>query len=175
MRSTKDNLREDDAASSDDRGRSLEIIHAAAHLFHENGFHATSMNDIAKAMNLTKPGLYHYVKSKEELLYSIIDHAMNMLQDAVINPAKLTQDPGERLELIIEQHARLVLSNKVLVILADEMAGLSPEHHELVIQHKRDFFRLLRGTLDELVESGRIRSINSTVVAFAIFGALLWL
>jgi hypothetical protein len=69
----------------------------------------------------------------------------------------------------------LVMSHKVIVILADEMAGLSPEHHELVVQRKREFFRLLRDTLDELSEGENVRPINSTVVAFSVFGALLWL
>lgn len=164
-----------DATASDDGGRSLEIIQAAAHLFHEKGFHATSMNDIATAMKLTKPGLYHYVESKEELLFAIIDYAMCLLQEVVINPAKAIPDPRQRLDLIIERHAQLVMGNKVIVILTDEMSGLSAEHYEVVIQHKRDFFQLLRSTLEELDTAGRIRALNSTVVAFSIFGALLWL
>jgi AcrR family transcriptional regulator len=164
-----------DSTEPGERGRGLEIIQAAAHLFHEKGFHATSMNDIANAMNLTKPGLYHYVESKEELLYAIIDYAMCLLQEVVIKPAKAIQNPRQRLDFIIERHALLVVSNKVIVILTDDLSGLSADHHEVVIQHKRKFFQLLRSTLEELGAAGNTRALNSTVVAFSIFGALLWL
>ncbi len=164
-----------DSTEPDERGRGLEIIQAAAHLFHEKGFHATSMNDIANAMHLTKPGLYHYVESKEELLYAIIDYAMCLLQDVVINPAKAIPNPRQRLDFIIERHAQLVMGNKVIVILTDDLSGLSAEHYEVVIQHKRNFFQLLRSTLEELGAAEKTRALNSTVVAFSIFGALLWL
>ena len=79
---------------SDDKGRKVEILRAAAQLFHEKGFHATSMNDISKAVNLTKPGLYRHVESKEELLYAIMDHAMSRLQEGVICPGDVAVRPG---------------------------------------------------------------------------------
>lgn len=159
----------------DDLGRKVEILRAAAQLFHEKGFHATSMNDISKAVNLTKPGLYHYVESKEDLLYAIMDHAMTRLQEGVIYPATSVSDPDQCLDLIIENHAVLVMEDRILTILTDEMAGLNPEHYSLLIQRKQEYFRLLRGTLEKLMATGKVRPLNPTVLAFSIFGILLWL
>ncbi len=159
----------------DDLGRKVEILRAAAQLFHEKGFHATSMNDISKAVNLTKPGLYHYVESKEELLYAIMDHAMSRLQESVIAPAKSLSAPEQCLDLIIENHAVLVMEDRILTILTDEMAGLNPEHYSLLIQRKQEYFRLLRGTLEQLMTTEKVRPLNPTVLAFSIFGILLWL
>jgi AcrR family transcriptional regulator len=162
-------------SSPDDNGRKIEILRAAALLFHKKGFDATSMNDIAKAVNLTKPGLYYYVQSKEDLLFAIMEHAMNQLQEAVITPAKKQSSPDECLASIIENHARVVMEDRVITILTDEMAGLSPEHYELLIQRKQDYLDLLRSTLEELMAAGRVRPLNPTVMAFSIFGILLWL
>ena len=162
-------------AVSDDKGRKIEILRAAAQLFHLKGFHATSMSDISKAVSLTKPGLYHYVESKEEMLFAIMDHAMNLLQETVIVPAQSLSDPEQCLDLIIEMHAALVMKDRVITILTDEMAGLNPEHFELLIQRKQEYFRLLRGTLEQLQATGKIRSLNPTVMTFSIFGILLWL
>ncbi len=64
------------SSGPDDNGRKIEILRSAALLFHKKGFDATSMNDIAKAVSLTKPGLYYYVQSKEDyfsLLRSTLD------------------------------------------------------------------------------------------------------
>ena len=160
---------------TEDPDRKVEILRAAAQLFHEKGFHATSMNDISKAVNLTKPGLYHHVESKEELLYAIMDHAMTRLQEGVIAPAKSLSDPEHSLDLIIENHAVLVMEDRILTILTDEMAGLNPEHFALLIQRKQEYFRLLRGTLEKLMATGKVRPLNTTVLAFSIFGILLWL
>ena len=162
-------------AIPDDPGRKVEILRAAAQLFHEKGFHATSMNDISKAVNLTKPGLYHYVASKEDLLYAIMDHAMSRLQEGVIAPAISQSDPYQCLDSIIENHAVLVMEDRILTILTDEMAGLNPEHYAFLIQRKQEYFQLLRGTLEQLMVTGRIRPLNATVLAFSIFGILLWL
>jgi AcrR family transcriptional regulator len=162
-------------SSPDDNGRKIEILRAAALLFHKKGFDATSMNDIAKAVNLTKPGLYYYVQSKEDLLFAIMEHAMNQLQEAVINPAREQSNPEQCLAAIIENHARVVMEDRVITILTDEMAGLSPEHYELLIQRKQDYFSLLRSTLEELMAAGTVRPLNPTVMAFSIFGILLWL
>ncbi|MFO1020960.1 MAG: TetR/AcrR family transcriptional regulator [Planctomycetales bacterium] len=162
--------------SAEDNVRQIEIYHRAAQIFHEKGFDATSMSDIAEAVNLTKAGLYYYIDSKEDLLFAIMEYAMSMLQEQVIDPAKGTADPEERLSLILQNHARLVMgNNKTITILTDEMAGLNPKHHKLIISRKRDYFDLVRSTLEELIALKKIKPLNTTVMAYSIFGMLLWL
>lgn len=57
--------------------RKLEVLRSAAVLFNERGFHNTTMDDIAAILNVTKPALYYYAKSKDELLYEIGSVALN--------------------------------------------------------------------------------------------------
>src|SRR5688500_7135341 len=54
----------------------LAILRTAAQLFNERGFYATSLNDLATLLNVTKPSLYYYVKSKDDILLQILHHAM---------------------------------------------------------------------------------------------------
>lgn len=162
--------------SAEDNVRQIEIYHKAAQIFHEKGFDATSMSDIADAVNLTKAGLYYYIDSKEDLLFAIMEYAMGMLQEQVVDPAKGSADPEERLALILQNHARLVMGdNKTITILTDEMAGLNPKHHKLIISRKRDYFDIVRNTLEELIALKKIKPLNTTVMAYSIFGMLLWL
>jgi AcrR family transcriptional regulator len=62
-----------------------EILRTAARLFQERGYDATSMNDVAAALKLSKGGLYHHFQSKDEILFHIMSHAMDITEERVIN------------------------------------------------------------------------------------------
>ena len=71
-----------------DGERAGAIYRTAARMIHEQGFDATSMSQIADAVQLTKPGLYYYVKGKKELLFAIMGFAMDFLESEVVRPAE---------------------------------------------------------------------------------------
>ena len=56
-----------------------EILDAAVQIFSQKGFHATSMQEIADAVKLQKSSLYHHVPSKQDILRTILDHALDLL------------------------------------------------------------------------------------------------
>lgn len=68
-------------------GRSGVIYRKAAQMIYEKGFDGISMNEIAEALDLTKPGLYYYVKGKKQLLHTIMSYAMDLLDVTVVKPA----------------------------------------------------------------------------------------
>lgn len=156
--------------------RTVEIYLKAAQIFQKKGFDATSMSDLADAVQLTKAGLYYYIKSKEELLFAIMDYGMDCLEEEVIEPARAEPDPETRLRLIIDGHARnLTKGIPAIAILTDEMAGLSPKHRKRILERKRVYFDLVRGTLDALKSGGKLQEVDTTVATFSLFGMLLWL
>ncbi len=164
------------APSLFDRPRSGFIYRTAAQMIYQKGFDATSMNEIAEALNLTKPGLYYYVGGKKKLLFSIMDYAMDLLDNNVVEPARPIADPEQRLRAIISEHARLLTHEAgALAILIDEDAGLSAEHRGQIVQRKREYFEFLRRTLDELAAAGRLRRIDTTVGAFSLLGMVMWI
>ena len=59
-----------------------EILRTAARLFQQRGYDATSMNDVAAALKLSKGGLYHHFQSKDEILFEIMNHAMEITRSA---------------------------------------------------------------------------------------------
>lgn len=160
-----------------DDDRTGFIYRTAARIIYEKGFDATSMSEIAEALDLTKPGLYYYVKGKKELLFSIMQFAMNLLDSEVVEPSKVIGDPEERLQIIIRQHARLLTHDEAgaLAILIDEDAGLSDEHRDEIVNRKRAYFEYLRLTLEELRSRGRLRPLDSTVAAFSLLGMVMWI
>jgi AcrR family transcriptional regulator len=161
------------AADSD---RTVDIYTKAAEIFHEQGFDATSMSNIAAAVELTKAGLYYYIESKEDLLFAIMNYAMEQLETQVIEPSSEIEDPEQRLLSIIERHGRLLTEgNKAITILTDEIEGLKPKHRKQILDRKRVYFDFVRGTLDALAAEHKLRDVNTTVATFSLFGTLLWL
>jgi len=156
--------------------RTIDIYTKAAEIFHAQGFDATSMSTIAAAVELTKAGLYYYIESKEDLLFAIMNYAMERLESTVIEPSRPLTDPAERLRSIITRHGRLLTEgNKSITILTDEIEGLKPKHRKQILDRKRVYFEFVRDTLEALRQEGRLRDVDPTVATFGIFGTLLWL
>ena len=59
------------------------VLQAAAQLFNERGFHATSLDDIAARLNVTKPTLYYYVKNKDEILLQCVRQGLDMMLEGI--------------------------------------------------------------------------------------------
>src|SRR5919206_3075902 len=90
-------------------GSRQEILRTSARLFRERGYDATSMNDISAALKLSKGGLYHHFRSKDEILFHIMNHAMEITEERVLTPIRNIADPEERLRALIRLHIELVL------------------------------------------------------------------
>lgn len=134
------------------------------------------MNDIADAVGLTKAGIYHYIRGKEDLLFQIMSFAMDMVDEDVIGPAQKVEDAEERLRTILERHAKRILEvGGAVTIVLDEMAALTPAHRRTIKARKRAYFDLTRQTLCQLSREGKLRDVNPTVATFSLFGMINWI
>src|SRR5262249_36797085 len=77
-----------------------EILRTSARLFQQQGYDGTSMNDVASALKLSKGGLYHHFQSKDEILFELMNHAMDITEERVIAPVKTIPNPEERLRTL---------------------------------------------------------------------------
>lgn len=175
MRSRKRNSR----LSAPDRLE--QIYRVAARLICKKGYDATSISDIADAVGITKGGIYHHIPAKTDLLFAIMNYGMDRLEQAVIAPARLISDSEERLRAIVTGHALLITEgstpdgNNPVTILVDEEAGLTPKHRRDISKRKRRYLDLLRDTLKQLGDEGKLKDIDVTVAAFSVLGMILWL
>ncbi|HEV2861661.1 MAG TPA: TetR/AcrR family transcriptional regulator [Pyrinomonadaceae bacterium] len=156
--------------------RVAEIYRAAAQIILRKGYDATSVNDIANALGMTKAGLYHYINGKKELLFDIMNFGLGELDEEVAEPAKAIEDPAARLRFIVAAHARLVTRGQgAITILVDEITALTPPQQRKITQRKRAYFDFLRGTLDELKKAGKLQDVDTTAAAFSLLGIINWL
>ena len=155
--------------------RRAEICRTAARIFRQRGFDATSVSDIARALKMTKAGLYHYFTSKEELLLEIMMFGLDQVRDEVIVPARAIRDPEQRLRQIVIRHARITTRADGAVSQLDELRALPPVAQKKVRELQRKYFDLVRDTLRELKAEGRLRDVDVTVAAFSTIGMILWM
>ncbi len=156
--------------------RRAEICRTAAQIFRDRGFDATSVSDIARALGMTKAGLYHYFVSKEALLFEIISFGLDRVHDEVIAPVRAVRDPETRLRQLVIRHARIVTrAHGAVASLSDETRALPPPARKKVEQRMRVYFDLVRGTLAELKAAGRLRRVDLTVAAFSLLSTILWI
>ena len=162
--------------SAPNNERRAEIYRTAAQIILSKGYDATSVNDIANALGMTKAGLYHYISGKKELLFDIMNFGMDELHEEVVIPALAIPDVGARLRCMIINHARLVTRGQgAVTIIVDEMTALTPAQNKKVTQRKRAYVDLLRDNLNQLKAEGKLHDVDTTAAAFSLLGMILWL
>jgi AcrR family transcriptional regulator len=156
--------------------RASNVYRVAAEIMCHKGYQATSMNDIAEAAGLTKAGIYHYIRGKEDLLFGIMTYAMDNVEQGIIAPATEVVDAEQRLHTILERHTRSVIEGTgAITIVLEEMTALTPAHRRLITSRKRAYFEFIRRTLQQLAEEGKLRNVNPTTAAFSLLGMILWI
>ena len=141
----------------------------------ERGYDNTPMSVIAKALGLTKAGVYHHFESKEDLLYIIHRRMIDRLLLPIIEKAEQEPDPEVRLRNFLFEHALLMTRDPSARVLINEARRLSPERYEEIRIFWRRGYHLVRDTLAELQEQGICRrDINVSYAAFAALGMGLW-
>src|SRR6202167_1259872 len=134
-----------------------EILRTAARLLQQRGYDATSMNDVAAALKLSKGGLYHHFQSKDEILFEIMNHAMEITQDRVLNPVRSIADPEERLRALIRLHIEVVLSprDREITVMLHENHPLPPALRKRINARKKDYIHFLENLMAEVQEKAR--------------------
>jgi TetR/AcrR family transcriptional regulator, cholesterol catabolism regulator len=155
--------------------RLAEIYRTAAEIILRKGYDATSVNDIANALGMTKAGLYHYIHGKKELLFDIMNYGMAELDREVVAPARAITDAGTRLRFIVVSHAMLVTRGQgAVTILVDEMPALTLAQNREITRRKRAYFDFLRDTLKQLKREGKLLDVDTTAATFTLLGMVLW-
>jgi AcrR family transcriptional regulator len=171
-----------------------EILRTAARLFQQQGYDATSMNDVAAALKLSKGGLYHHFQSKDEILFEIMNHAMEITQDRVLTPVRTIADPEERLRTLIRLHIEVVLSprDREITVMLHENHPLPPSLRKRINVRKKDYVHFLeklmaevqdkRATQNRAQKSGRDNGgsagkprVSPRAAAFALLGMINWI
>ncbi|MCL4744505.1 MAG: TetR/AcrR family transcriptional regulator [Burkholderiaceae bacterium] len=168
------------AGSAPDRGgpplvKKQAILRAAAALFRDRGYERTRLNDIAQALNVTKPTLYYYVKNKEDILVEIQQTGFDEIMDELAKLDRGTQSGAEILRGLIVRYANWITSEFGICVARHFLITLAPENLARLRKARRTVERKIRDTIARGVEDGSIRPCEPWIVATAVVGALNWM
>ena len=152
-----------------------EIVEAAAEAFRTNGFAATSLEDIASAVGIWKGSLYHYINSKEDLLFAVVRGPAEEILKQIQELSETDLPPTEKIRRATRSHVKVLESNFVYAsVYLQEIAGRRklPEWTAM----DREYLDLLESIVREGVESGEFSAVtNPRIATLALIGSLNWL
>lgn len=151
------------------------ILRAAAVLFRERGYERTRLNDIADALNVTKPTLYYYVKNKEDILVEIQQTGLDEITDELNSLRRGAQTGAEALKRIIVRYANWATSEFGVCVARHFVARLSQENDARLRKARRALDRRIRATIASGIDDGSLRPCEPWVVTAAIVGAINWM
>src|SRR2546421_1514586 len=153
------------------------ILRTSAQIFADKSYHSTSMRDISRATRVSLAGLYHYCKSKEELLFLIQDHCFGRVLESFEQRIAGVDDPLEKLHVFIDNHLSFFAANMAeMKVLSHEAESLGGELHIQVSAKKEKYARLARRILREVQEREcKDIKIDLTVATYALFGMMNWI
>ena len=153
------------------------ILRTAARIFAEKSYHSTSMRDISRATNVSLAGLYHYCKSKEELLFLIQDNCFGRVLERLEKQLQEVDDPVAKLTVFIENHLSFFAANMAeMKVLSHEAESLRGDLHAHVSTRKDNYTKLARKVLEEVQESTHNQQpVDLTVATYALFGMMNWI
>lgn len=182
-RTSRSNSKGSDPAWSDVLPKREEIHHlkrrailrTAAELINEAGFHGTSVDELARRLNITKPTLYHYIPSKDDIALQMLDLNFNAASKALESAENHCGTGLDRLRRFAREYAELMATPEGGA--AVQIAMLP--HSKKVRTHRDNLFRQVdvsaRTFIAEGIEDGSIRQCDARWVDFLLFGGLHWM
>lgn len=164
----------------EDRRRARDIkrdavLRVAVHLFLEQGYDRTSLNEVAERLNITKPALYNYFANKEEILVECYNLGQAMSEATLAEMRALPGNGLHRLRGLIRGHVLTMTQDFGQCLVRVDDRVLSPEARQTVRAGKRLIDSGFREFISEGIADGSIRPCDVKLTGFAIAGALNWI
>lgn len=158
--------------SSDLMERREQILTIAGHLFSQRGYHATSMRELAKHLNLQGGSLYAHITSKEELLIEVVRQAAERFLKVLEG---LKGDPVAKLKGLVQGHLGVIAQELPrATVFFHEWKHLSPPLLEEAKALRRRYEEGVQAVIREGMEQGVFRVDNLRLATLFVLSALNW-
>ena len=153
------------------------ILEAAARLFRDKGYAATSMRDLARLVDLKASSLYNHIQGKEDLLRLIcFANARRFLQAMETVEQQNGLDPAERVLALVRLHVEMALKEATsITAFNDEWRHLSEPHLSRFVAMRRDYEERFLRILRDGMAQGVIRDMDPRVLLYTLLSSVRWL
>jgi AcrR family transcriptional regulator len=161
--------------SRDPETKREAILATAAQLFLEKSYGRTSLNDVAERLSITKPAIYHYFRSKEQILVECYRLGTAMIAETLDQIASHCGTGIEKVAAFISSYANVMTVNFGRCVMRLDEGDLSGDARAEIRASKRKIDRRLRSFVQEGIDDGSIAPCDPKLAAFSIAGALNWI
>jgi len=151
-----------------------QISEIAAELISTEGYKGTSLQKIADKVGVHKSTLFHYIKSKKDLLVYILEQSGDTLAANLERLSSLEHlGPEEKLRVAFEYHLSSVIEDiGGLNIYLNEMKMLPPKYRKIYTQKRQNYEKYFETIVAEMKERGYFEGLDAKIVTFGILGML---
>ncbi|MDT7601055.1 MAG: TetR/AcrR family transcriptional regulator, cholesterol catabolism regulator [Pseudonocardiales bacterium] len=163
-----------DAPARQEDGRWNELLEISAKSFAEHGYKSTTLQDIADQFGVLKGSLYHYIRSKDDLLFEIVRAVYTRGLDNLRELAAAESDPAARLRSVVRGHVLYLIDNLVETsVLLHEFEQLSTARREQIALH--EYSAILAALIEDAQRAGVVKpGVDAQLAALAALGAMNW-
>jgi len=152
-----------------------QILEAAAQIFSQKGYHATSMQDIADVVELKKASLYHHIANKQEILLNLLDRALDLVIQQVSEAIAGNAPAPEKLRMAMRIYVdTLAIHGELSSVLLLEYRSLESEQYASHIKRRDRFEAIWRDLIKEGIADGLYESPDPALAARSLLGLLNW-
>lgn len=157
-----------------DDGRWQELLDISARIFARKGYKSTTLQDIADEFGVLKGSLYHYIRSKDDLLFEVVRSVYEKGLANLRAVAEADLDPVESLRAVVRGHVVYLIDNLVeTTVLLHEFDQLSDERRAAM--PIREYQTLIADLVAEAQAAGRFKpDLDPQLAALAVLGATNW-
>lgn len=155
------------------------VLLTAVRFFNAKGFHATSLADVAQALKVTKPTIYHYFPSKDDILFECVRLGLDALRDAAQRAADQGGSGRDRLRALMVEYGLIMTRDfgKCVTLTSDDLLGEASRAKFRAL--KREIHEMLQSVIEDGLRDGSISGSgagqDARIIAFTIAGALNWI
>jgi AcrR family transcriptional regulator len=152
-----------------------EILAAAADLFRARGYRATTLDDLARRLGMSKATLYGHFRSKEDLLAAIFHRTMTLVESGLAEIRRSGAPPAEQLRRVLRHQVRTVVAHQAfLTVFFAEETSLPPRLGRAVARRKVRYDRSVQAIVEAGMRSGAFGPSRPRLLVWALLGMTNW-
>ncbi|WP_025898067.1 TetR/AcrR family transcriptional regulator [Sneathiella glossodoripedis] len=152
--------------------RRQELMAAAAHLFNQRGYDATSMRDIAREAGMLAGSMYYHFPSKDDLIIATYEEGTRLISEAVLEAINGVTDPWERLDRAAAAHMETLFGgNNFSILLCGDISRTAPALRIRLVEIRDSYDELFNSLIEALPLPD---DVDPTLLRLSLLGSLNW-
>lgn len=150
------------------------LLREAAVAINKRGFHATSLEDIATSLGVTKAALYYYFPNKQKLLCACLERVMQAAFEGMDEAKARGRNGREKVKLSLQFYLQKMIDEMNCCVMVTEESSLLPADRAIHLAERDRYETMLRELIDEGMRDGSIVTCDPKLVTFSLLGMVHW-